>query len=205
MSHRRHHITGIAAIPMAIALLLLPGPRPPTAFACSCMFEEHPVRAAAAEPGTAVFTGIPQPQGPRGVDVLVTRWFTGAPAASTVLLDPAGFEDPMGGSCGVNAPTPGLEWIFVSARTEVGTFAVHLCSPHALVTDETGAAMLADAMAMYGPGTGAPVEGDPTPQALDAVPVPVVVGGTLAAGVLVLLGAIFVARRAGPRRPELGP
>src|SRR5919112_3163462 len=102
-------LRGLSAVPLALALALLPGIGPQIAFACSCAALDDPVAEAAVDPGSVIFAGVAQPPGPRGdVPITLTRWFKGpTPAMPVVLLDGSGFEDPMGGSCGTNAPTPG--------------------------------------------------------------------------------------------------
>ena len=194
-------LRGLAAVPLALALALLPGVGPQVAFACSCVAFDDPVAEAAADPTSVVFAGVAQPPGPGGdVPITLTRWFKGPPpAAPVVLLDGSGFIDPMGGSCGTHAPTPGQEWVFVTGPTERATYGVSMCSPHGPVAEPHGAELLGAAIARYGPGTVAPVEqeGPPGPS---GIPAELVLGATLGSAVLVLALAVLV--RARTRDPE---
>ncbi len=193
----------LAAIPLALALALFPGVGPQMAFACSCAMLEDPVGEAAADPGTVVFAGVAQPPGPNGdVPVTVTRWFKGSPPATpVVLLDGAGFIDPMGGSCGTHAPTLGQEWVFVTGLTERATYGVSMCTPHGPVTEAHGAELLGAAIARYGQGTITPVEED-APQGPSGIPPELVLGATLGSAALVLGLAILVRGRTRDAEPR---
>ncbi len=166
---------------------------PPVTVACSCAMNEAPMRDAATDPTASVFTGIAGPSEAAGVQVKITRWFHGAvPPSGIAVLDPAGFIDPMGGSCGTHAPDQGTEWIFVAGRNEIGRYAVSMCSTHAPLGAAEGQALLADAQDVFGaPAVPAPPVADQndidTTSLLDAV-LPFLLGGLFAVG---LVGGLF--------------
>jgi hypothetical protein len=166
---------------------------PPITVACSCAMLEAPMEAAAGDASVSVFTGIAGPSQAAGVQVRITRWFQGAvPPSGIAVLDPAGFIDPMGGSCGTNAPGVGTEWIFIAGRNEVGRYGVSLCSTHAPLAAPEGQALLASAQDVFG-APAVPVEpvadppDDGTASPIDAV-LPIVLGGLFAVG---LVGGLF--------------
>lgn len=195
--------TAVVALVLVIGLLAVAFPR--STMACSCLMVEQPMRAAAAQGGLSVFTGIAGPLEPIGVAVRITRWFRGDPPPNGVaVLDPAGFEDPMGGMCGTNAPDVGMEWIFVASRDDVGRYGVSMCTTHAPLASGQGQALLAEAITVFGPG-GVP-EPPATPTAPTASPagdpaglvstvVPIAIAVLFATG---LLAGLFVIL--GPRR-----
>ena len=176
--------------------LAAPGP----AFACSCIGPQ-PMAALASDPHNVIFTGVVQPLDDRGSPVVVTRWFAGPGAAAVVWIDPSSFGND-GASCGI-APLPvGAEWIFVAWRQETGELIVNLCSPHAVLAEPDGEAMLADAIATFGGGVApSPSPSDPptpVPVSGDDPTIPILIiafGG----GLLVLGGVILVMSRT--RRP----
>lgn len=173
---------------------------PPITVACSCAMVEAPMREAAADPTASVFTGIAGPSEAAGVQIKITRWFRGAvPPSGIAVLDPAGFIDPMGGSCGTHAPGQGTEWIFIAGRDEVGRYGVSMCSTHAPLAAPEGQALLADAEAVFGP-PGVPLEAvDPPDDAaspIDTV-LPILLGGLFAVGLVGGLFGILGRRRPG--------
>jgi hypothetical protein len=174
--------------------LAIPGP----VAACSCAMAEDPMAESAADPTVTVFTGIAQVSGPGGVPVLLTRLLEGTAPGPILMLDPAGFEDPFGGMCGTAAPTPGTEWIFVTAMNEGGRYDVQMCTPHAALGTQAGQALLVQATAAFGPGRArAPLEPG-APAEPTGVPAWVLVLGglgTVIFGTSVLLGIALVARR----------
>lgn len=139
---------------------------PPVTVACSCAMSDDPMREAAGNAEVSVFTGVAGPLEPDGVRVRLTRWFHGPPPPSGIaVLDPAGFVDPMGGSCGTNPPGVGAEWIFVLGRNDVGRFGMSLCSTASALKADRGQELLTEAMAVFGP----PIVPDATaPQATEA-------------------------------------
>lgn len=159
---RRLRAILLAASLSPVLLLAMPTP----VAACSCFVPEQPMREAAADPQAVVFTGVAGPLGPDGVAVQLTRWFQGdQPPLGVAVLDPAGFEDPMGGSCGTNPPDPGAEWIIVSALNEKGRYGMSLCTTAASLATVPGQQLLADAIAVFGeaaaPEGGPPAAADP--------------------------------------------
>lgn len=157
----------VALAVLTFALTVRP-PVVPIAYACSCAMQDDPVGAAAADPASAIFTGIVQPPTDVATTVLLTRWFKGNPGGPAVGLDNRGFEDPFGGMCGTARPPAGSEWIFVAGINERGLFDVSLCTPHASLAEPTGQEMLEHAIDLLGPGTVTPpgataVPGDPAP------------------------------------------
>jgi hypothetical protein len=170
--------------------------------ACDCMAME-PMAAYAGSPERVIFSGTVQMPEPAGTPVVVTRWFQGEGAAGIVRIQ--GQWGQGGASCETPLPPAGTEWIFIASRFE-GELAVNLCTPHAAVASDAGAAMLADAIATFGDGGGAPPGETPPPAApaegaggaaSDSLPVLVAVG-LVAVGGLVA-GALLVLRgRRGP-------
>ena len=132
---------------------------------------------------------------PDGTPVLVTRWFQGEDAAGIVRVQ--GEWGPGGASCETPLPPAGTEWIFVASRFE-GELAVNLCTPHAAVGSDAGTAMLADAIATFGDGGGAPPGEPATPPqvagAAAADPLPVALVGGSVAIVGLVAGALLVLR-----------
>jgi hypothetical protein len=190
-------VRGLAAVPLALALALLPGVAPGIALACSCVGFDDPVAETAADPMTVVFTGvaeIPRPDG--NVPIQLTRWFKGAaPATPVVLLDGQGFQDPMGGSCGTHAPPPGQEWIFVTAMAEPSIYGINMCTPHGPVDEAGGAQLLRAAVARYGPGTGIVSESAPAATIAAGISPEIVLAATFGAAGLIFLLTLAAWRR----------
>jgi len=164
--------------------------------ACDCMAME-PMAAYAGSPERVIFSGTVQMPEPAGTPVVVTRWFQGEGAAGIVRIQ--GQWGQGGASCETPLPPAGTEWIFIASRFE-GELAVNLCTPHAAVGSDAGAAMLADAIATFGEGGGARPWETPPPAApaegagggaSDSLPIVVALGlvavGALVAGALLLL------------------
>lgn len=197
--------TAIVALVLVIGLLAVAFPRP--AMACSCFMSEQPMRDAAADGGLSVFTGVAGPLEPIGVAVRITRWFRGdVPPNGIAVLDPVGFQDPMGGMCGTNAPGLGTEWIFVAGRDDVGRYGVSLCTTHAPLDSDQGQALLAEAITVFGPGgvpetvaasPSPPTSPEGVPAGLVSTVVPIAIAVLFATG---LLAGLFVIL--GPRRPR---
>jgi hypothetical protein len=198
----------LVAVVAALTLLVRPVAVTPTV-ACSCAMDPDPIAAAAAEPGTSIFTGTMLAATPEGTPVQLTRWFGGPVPQPVVWLDNAGFEDPMGGSCGVNRPSPvGSEWIFVSGRDEVGLFRIGLCSTFGPLATDQGQELLASAERILGPPSVPLPSADPAPVSpsdagagsVTAVLIPVLIAGAAVVGVLAGLALILRSRRAGGDR-----
>jgi hypothetical protein len=172
--------------------------------ACDCMALE-PMAAYAGSPERVIFSGTVQMPEAAGTPVVVTRWFQGEGAAGIVRIQ--GEWGQGGASCETPMPPAGTEWIFVASRFE-GELAVNLCTPHAAVGSDAGAAMLADAITTFGDGGGAPPGESPAPAAPvqgaggaapDPMPIVLVVGLVTVIGVVA--GALLVVRgrrRTGP-------
>lgn len=212
---RTRRIGALSAFMLLIGVYLAAAP--PVA-ACDCMGLE-PMAAYAGVRERVIFSGTVQALEPRGLPVLVTRWFQGPDAAGIVLLN--GTWGLGGASCETPLPPAGTEWIFVAWRNEAGELDVNLCTPHAALGTEAGDAMLADAVATFGGGGGGggssgnpgigpsagPVETQtpnaPTPPeaagADGGAPIMLAAGGVAVAG---LLAGLFVAGR--NRRPDPG-
>jgi hypothetical protein len=165
--------------------------------ACDCMAME-PMAAYAGSPERVIFSGTVQVPEPAGTPVVVTRWFQGEGAAGIVRIQ--GEWGQGGASCETPLPPAGTEWIFVASRFE-GELAVNLCTPHAPVGSDPGAAMLADAMTTFGDGGGAPPGQSPPPAAavpsaggaaVDPMPILLAVGLVTLIGTA--LGALLVVR-----------
>jgi hypothetical protein len=172
--------------------------------ACDCMAME-PMAAYAGSPERVIFSGTVQMPEPAGTPVVVTRWFQGEGAAGIVRIQ--GQWGQGGASCETPLPPAGTEWIFVASRFE-GELAVNLCTPHAPVGSDPGAAMLADAITTFGDGGGAPPGQSPPPAAavpsaggaaVDPMPI------LLAAGLVTLIGTAVGALLVVRGRRGAGP
>jgi hypothetical protein len=169
--------------------------------ACDCTALE-PMSAYVGSAERVIFSGTVQTPEPNGTPVLVTRWFQGQGAAGIVHVQ--GEWGPGGASCETPLPPAGTEWIFVASRFE-GELVVNLCTPHAAVGSDAGTAMLADAVATFGGGGGAPpAEPAAIPQGAsgavaDQLPVALVVGSVAIVGLIA--GVLLVVRS----RRSVGP
>ena len=152
-------VSSLALVLVAYLAMALP------VTACDCMALE-PMSAYVGSPERVIFSGTVQAPEPNGTPVLVTRWFQGEGAAGLVRVQ--GEWGLGGASCETPLPPAGTEWIFVASRFE-DKLAVNLCTPHAAVGSDAGAAMLADAIATFGNGGGAP-PGESPPPAAPGVP-----------------------------------
>ena len=167
-------------------------------FACSCV-QPGPIGTYKTV-DNAIFSGTAGPSDARGVPVRVAQWFWGAGSAPIVYLSASSFGD--GASCGTNKPTAGTDWIWVTWLPEGGGDpSSGLCNPHAQLGTPEGDALLADATTTFGgvapPGTS---ETDPPGNAPEPPPDSSGAAGpillaTVGLGVVVLLGAVVVARR----------
>ena len=162
--------------------------------ACDCMALE-PMSAYVGSPERVIYSGTVQAPEPNGTPVLVTRWFQGEGAAGIVRIQGAWGQG--GASCETPLPPAGTEWIFVASRFE-GELAVNLCTPHAAVGSDAGAAMLADAITTFGFVERSPPPGEQVlpPQGAGgaaADPLPVLVVGSVAI-VGLIAGALLVVR-----------
>jgi hypothetical protein len=199
---RRHALQRIVATITSFALVLVVylAMALPVA-ACDCMALE-PMTAYAGSPDRVIFTGTVQVPEAQGTPVVVTRWFQGEGASGIVWVKGAWGQG--GASCETPLPPAGTEWIFVASRFE-GEIQVNLCTPHAALGSDPGAAMLADAIATFGNG-GGPAPGE-TPPAAPAEPVADtgIPPAVLAVGVVgiagVLAGILLVARSRRPDEP----
>jgi hypothetical protein len=187
-----------------VGLLLAATP----AVACSCAGGLSMKEYATAE--TVIFTGTTGPQDARGVPVRVTEWFHGPTPQAIVYIGKESFGQES--SCGTNAPPAGTDWIFVGYLPGQGADPVTgLCSPHYRLDTDEGARFLDDARAFFTgvpppepssaptPAAPAPTE-TPTPTTGERPLDPGLTAGTyilgsLGAGLLVLLGAVMLARR----------
>ena len=184
-------ITALAFVLVGYLAMALP------VAACDCMAME-PMAAYAGAADRAIFSGTVQVPEPAGTPVVVTRWFQGEGAAGIVWVQ--GEWGQGGASCETPLPPAGTEWIFVASRFE-GELAVNLCTPHAAVGSDAGAAMLADAISTFGDGGGPPPGASPPPAApaqpegaggAAVDPVPIAVGGLVA---IALIGGVLVFAR----------
>lgn len=148
--------TIVALVALSLVLLVRPVSIP-SAVACSCLMPGDVMADAAKEPRAAVFTGIVGVPTPEGLPVSLTRWFKASPPGAVVLLDSRGFEDPNGGSCGVNPPPTAREWIFVAGFNERSRLDVNLCTTQADLATPEGQGLLTDAEAVFGPAEPIPV------------------------------------------------
>ncbi len=188
----------VPALAFFLALALTSLAAPPVTVACSCAFSEHPMQEAAAGNETSVFTGVAGPLEPDGVRVALTRWFHGAPPPDGIaMLDPSGFVDPNGGSCGTNPPPAGTEWIFAAWRDETGRFSMNLCSTAAALETDQGRNLITEALAVFGepivlqPTDAPPATGDDVAATLSSIlptGIAILVGVALLVGVLALIG-----------------
>lgn len=203
----RRSITSTLVAATAVALVMLVAPK--SVVACSCV-PTQPMAVYAAEPETTIFTGVTEPPDGRGYPVSVTRWFKGDVLAPRVWMAASNF-DGNSASCGLDPLPVGGEWFFVAYRIPEDTeLIVNLCAPHARLSDPTGRAMLADAMATFGgaqtprptlPPTGPAevIEGDGVQQVLLAI------AATTAAALAMILGVYLVTSRLRRNRDIEGP
>jgi hypothetical protein len=186
-------VSSLALVLVAYLAMALP------VAACDCMALE-PMSAYVGSPERVIFSGTVQAPEPAGTPVLVTRWFQGEGAAGIVWVQ--GEWGQGGASCETPLPPAGTEWIYVASKFE-GQLAVNLCTPHAAVASDAGAAMLADAITTFGDGGGPPpgesppaAPGAPGPgagAAADPLPIALVVGSVAAIGLIA--GALLVVRK----------
>jgi hypothetical protein len=156
----------------------------------------------------AVFTGTAGVQAGRGVPVEVDEWLWGQGAADVVWLSASSFGDSAG--CGVNPPTPGSTWVWVTwLPGNNGDFGTGLCSPAGDLSTPEGQAMLADARSAFAAVDPPASTPQPTraPAAPEAPPEPepaatstdtslIVVGGAVGLATLALFGGLaLVVRR----------
>jgi hypothetical protein len=184
----------VAMLALTVGLLVRPIAVPP-AIACSCAMDPDPIGAAAQDPQQAVFTGVVQAPAAQGTPVVLTRWFRDPMPQPVVWLDNAGFEDPMGGSCGTTRPPANTEWIFAAYRTEDGKFGVNLCSTHAPLDTDQGKHLLQAAIEIMGqPAVPAPPDaGGSPPDPMVTGVAPIIIG--LVALVGLLAGLVVAAGR----------
>ncbi len=191
----------LAAVALGLGALIASA-RPVAA--CSCAGFET-MRDYATEEN-AIFTGTAGVQLARGVPVEVDQWLWGDGAAPIVWLSANSFGD--GASCGDTPPTPGTSWIWVTWRSEnPGDFASGLCSPHQRLDNPEGAAMLQEAVDLFGwvepPGSPAtepterPAAGIPGGTDADdgIAPIALVAGGVGLASAALFAALIWFARR----------
>lgn len=192
----------VAAVLTALGLVLLSA-RP--VVACSCAMPGPMQDYATAE--NAVFTGTAGVLVERGVPVEVDQWLWGQGAADVVWLTASSFGDSAG--CGTTPPPPGSAWIWVAwLPGNNGDFGTGLCSPAAKLGTADGDAMLKEALAVFdstepSKASGQPIpttepspSAEPAPAAASPDLTPFAVGGAaILAGLLVLGGVAFVARR----------
>ena len=201
---RRHPLSRVAAAFTSFAFVLVTylAMALPVA-ACSCMMAE-PMAAYVGSPERVIFSGTVQTPEANGTPVVVTRWFQGEGAAGIVRIQ--GEWGQGGASCETPLPPAGTEWIFVASRFE-GELAVNLCTPHAAVGSDAGAAMLADAIATFDDGSGGAPPGESPPPAVPSEPVagagiPPAALAVAAAGIAGLLaGALLVLRNRRSKGP----
>jgi hypothetical protein len=208
-SARRTSLLALVALLSTGLWLTAAGPT----FACSCVAPEP--LAAYSTTDYAIFSGTTGPSDARGVPVRVENWFSGPGPAPIVYLAASSFGD--SASCGTNLPAAGTDWIWVAYLPEDGGDpGTGLCNPHAQLGTPEGDAMLADAISTFGggPTTDPPAAAtDPPgttatdpPTTVREEPVAAVDSGvlivvaTVGLAVVVLLGAVLIARR----RPGAG-
>lgn len=154
----------VALALVAVAHLFVPRP----VAACSCMdpattFDQGPLDA-----GASVFTATIGPQVAAGIPFQVTRWFAGIPPAGAAFLSPAPGD---GASCGTSGPPVGGEYLFVAYASDIGRYAISLCSLQVDVDTADGQALLARAVGIYGPGVAPPTDAPPVAPTTDPLPV----------------------------------
>jgi hypothetical protein len=196
MSSRVRAIWRVVAAAPILALLVAFASAPP-ALACRCAPVE-PMAAIGGDPSRAVVVGGIVSADDRGVSVLVESWLSGAGAGPMVTLRPDGFTGGEAG-CGAERPPIGSRWILVLFDWRPGgSGLVNACTPHGDLATPAGQAMLAEAVAAFGPGSAAPgpsaAPGVPEPGASDGIdPLPFGAAGAILA--LAALGVVRVALR----------
>jgi hypothetical protein len=189
-------IPGILALLVGLSLGALAMPR--ATVACSCLGPEDIVDSAGRQPGSAVFTATAGARVGDDIPVVVTRWLVGVPPVGAVILK----GTPVGDMCGPTSPPPGGEYLFVTYQDETARFNINGCSVQADVTSPDGQALLARAIARFGPEV-AP-DPDPPP-ATPTVDVASIAGSAIAAlapllllvafGIGLILGIVGVLKR----------
>lgn len=152
----------VAVALVAIAHLFVPRP----VAACSCVAPEDIIEMADRDPGTSVFTATAGPRVGDDIPVVVTRWLKGpVPPVPTVIKG----GDPLD-MCGPTSPPAGGEYLFVTYVSETSRLTINGCSVQADVSTPEGAAMLARAVALFGPGAAPPSEAPVPPDVSSAQP-----------------------------------
>jgi len=175
---------------------------PQPASACSCA----PTTLAdyAGDPQASVFAGTVGQQVGGRIPVAVAAWYKGANPSDLVWLAAASQPDGRGGvifdTCGLTIE-PGESWLLVVYGGPPEPYSASNCAPSVPLQGELGAAGLAQAEALFGPGK-APPTVEPLPDlTIELSNEPVLwgwlLGGGLAAATI-LLGAALLARH---RRP----
>ena len=176
-------------------------------FACSCV-QPQPM-AAYGTGDYAVFSGTTGPSDARGVPVRVAQWFSGPGPAAIVYLAASSFGN--SAACGTQLPPAGTDWIWVASIQAGSDPVTGLCNPHGQIGTPEGDALVADAVSAFGgaavtdppavatqspaaSATDPPAAPAPTP-ATPADPGMAILLATVGLGLVVLLGAVVVARR----------
>jgi hypothetical protein len=163
--------------------------------ACSCVGPMDIVTGAGREPTTSVFTAIAGPRAGEQIPVTITRWFKGFPPVGPLFIQ-GGPPDDM---CGGTSPPPGGEYLFVTYASETSRYTINGCSVQADTSTPDGAALLAGAVAAFGPGVVPAAPDDDT--GLDdmiATAIPIALAGLLAVGLAIGAFGIRGRRRDKP-------
>ena len=198
-----HFVLALAMI--TVAHLWVPRP----VAACSCATPEVGIDSAGRDPGSSVFTAIAGPRVGDRIPVTITRWLKGVPPAGLATIEG---DDPQS-LCGPTSPPAGGHYLFVTFASETSRMAISGCSVQADLATPEGAALLARATGIFGPGTGPPTgpTGPPTgptaqPREVaesdqatgdDPMLVPIAIAILFSAG---LVAGLFMVLR--PRRPR---
>ena len=110
----------VVLVAMVAALVLLVRPVPSPRRRLQLRDGPRPDRCGRRRPRTAIFTGTMLAATPEGTPVQLTRWFRGPMPQPVIWLDNAGFEDPTGGMCGANRPSPVAQRVDLRQRLERG-------------------------------------------------------------------------------------
>lgn len=140
---------------IAVAHLWVPQP----VAACSCVAPMDSIESSGGDPGAAVFTATAGVRVGDSIPVAVTRWIKGVPSIGPMILEGS---DPLD-MCGSTSPPAGGEYLFVTYTSETSRLAISGCSVQADIVTPEGAAMLARAMEIYGPGAAPPTNAQAPP------------------------------------------
>lgn len=174
---------------------------PRISMACSCM-QPQPIATYAEDPATVVMQGTVRNIGPDQQGTFqVERWYQGEVPSGPIVPVRGG----NGADCGLFM-TAGQQLLVVAYRGEDGILQPSICAPSGDLSTPEGRALVAEAVAAFGPGIAPGEPGPPsseTPGGIDLATV-LIVGFVGLVGLVLVLGAVVLLRR-DSGKPEAGP